>query len=414
MTAIATGPVAVGPITEDHFERWHQLRQQAFGGQGSLEEMCRFLAIIPEDRRLGAFVHGTLVASAVDLAFAQTWSGTPIGCAGVAGVIVAHEARGNGLARRVMAGLFEVMATEDEPISALFPTTAPLYRSLGYEVVGDLVVRDVPLASMPEEADGRGAPATETGSEHDPVVWTPISLADPRLAVVDRAAAAAHTGWLRRSDARYDALVVGAGIGGTPVFAYLATRADQPVAVVAYENGERAADGLQVLDVHLAAAIDAEAWRACLGFLARHQTMGSSVRLEVPTAVLRQHLPNLPRARVHTLRPWMLRINDPGAAISARPAPAALRGRIDFDLEPDPVTGTGGGPHRLEVADGRATLTGGGSGSVSCPRTTLAQAYAGVDVAVLVAAGRLAGASDDDAALIGALWASTGEVQFYF
>ena len=64
----------------------------------------------------------------------QWWCGRAVPMAGVASVKVAPEDRGRGLARRLMTALLDEIAARGYPLSALYPATMPLYRSLGWEL----------------------------------------------------------------------------------------------------------------------------------------------------------------------------------------------------------------------------------------------------------------------------------------
>ena len=59
--------------------------------------------------------------------------------AGVAGVKVAPEERGRGIGTAMMAALLEEIGERGFPVSALFPTTAALYRAAGWERAGGRV-----------------------------------------------------------------------------------------------------------------------------------------------------------------------------------------------------------------------------------------------------------------------------------
>ena len=56
--------------------------------------------------------------------------------AGVAGVKVAPEYRGQGVGRALMTALAELMTERGYPLSVLYPATMTIYRSLGWEIAG--------------------------------------------------------------------------------------------------------------------------------------------------------------------------------------------------------------------------------------------------------------------------------------
>src|SRR5215472_17045233 len=91
---------------------------------------------IADRRWLGAFAGGRLVAAARFHDMTQWWNGRAVPMAGVAGVMVAPEERGRGVGRALVTALLELIAARGYPLSVLFPTTLPIYRSLGWEIAG--------------------------------------------------------------------------------------------------------------------------------------------------------------------------------------------------------------------------------------------------------------------------------------
>ena len=111
----------------------------------------------------GAFDGARLVGSARYHPMRQWWRGRSVPMAGVAGVKVAPEERGRGVGRALMMSLIPEMGRRGYPVSALYPATAPLYRSLGWEFAGGNYETTVPVSALatligPDEA------ATETAA----------------------------------------------------------------------------------------------------------------------------------------------------------------------------------------------------------------------------------------------------------
>ena len=82
--------------------------------------------------------------------------------AGVASVKVAPEYRGRGIGRQLMTALLALIAERGYPVSALYPATMPLYRSLGWELAGGKYQASVPARSLwsllaPDAASGATA-----------------------------------------------------------------------------------------------------------------------------------------------------------------------------------------------------------------------------------------------------------------
>lgn len=99
--------------------------------------------------------NGTVVATSMRAPMGIWLGGRIVPQVGIAGVAVAPEARGRGLAREVMRRCLLEMAELGEPVSTLYSAMHPLYRSVGYETAGQLFSARVP-AGMIESGD-RGA-----------------------------------------------------------------------------------------------------------------------------------------------------------------------------------------------------------------------------------------------------------------
>ena len=82
----------------------------------------------------------------------QWWLGRAIPCAGVASVKVAPEYRGGGIGRRLMTALLDAVADRGYPLSALYPATMPIYRSLGWELAGGKYEATIPARSLRDAA----------------------------------------------------------------------------------------------------------------------------------------------------------------------------------------------------------------------------------------------------------------------
>ena len=89
----------------------------------------------------------------------QYWLGQPVKLAGVASVKVAPEHRGRGIGRTLMTELLDVIAERGYPLSALYPATTPIYRSLGWELAGakHKFCGPRPLAARPRRTGQGGA-----------------------------------------------------------------------------------------------------------------------------------------------------------------------------------------------------------------------------------------------------------------
>src|SRR5262249_14270704 len=149
------------------------LRVRAFGLMASGERdhwQADQEPVIRDRRCLGAFAGRRLVAAARFHDMAQWWNGRAVPMAGVAGVMVAPEERGRGVGRALVTALLELIAARGYPLSVLFPTTLPIYRSLGWEIAGtshEAVIAAPALRSLaPADAavTGGAGPAAARGA----------------------------------------------------------------------------------------------------------------------------------------------------------------------------------------------------------------------------------------------------------
>src|SRR5258707_9853997 len=99
-------------------------------------------------RFLGAFADGRPVGSASYHDMRQWWAGRELPMAGVCSVKMAPEARGQGLGRTLMTEQLRQIAERGYPLSALYPATMPIYRSLGWELAGGRYQASIPTRSL--------------------------------------------------------------------------------------------------------------------------------------------------------------------------------------------------------------------------------------------------------------------------
>jgi predicted acetyltransferase len=374
----------------------HRLRRQAFGGTDPHDPEAPTL---PADQIVCAYDGDRLVGGVVTLDFAMTWGGRAVPCGGVSGVVVGAEARGRGAARSMLQESLRRMADRGQVISALYPTTAELYRSVGFEVAAWFARRRIPLAAVP------------TGPA-DTVEWRAVGFDDPALQAVDADMVLLHDGWFRpdptwmrghahrwSKDER------------TNRFAYVAHRGGRDVAALVYRYSP--ADPFYELDVEQLSAVDGDALAAGLGFLAANGTTATELRTTLPASLLALHVPHVQRGAVLSDWPLMLRIVDAPGAIAARGWPTSVTGRVELSVV-DPTCPGNDGPWVLEVDGGAAVLEPGGSGRVGLTIQDLAMVYAGADVRALAGAGRLRGASATDLDVLGAACASSPTIPYFF
>jgi predicted acetyltransferase len=111
--------------------------------------------------RLCVYNGARLTASAGAIDFDQWFGGARVPCAGIEGVVVQPEDRGRGTAGALVAELLRKVRGEGRLVSALYPSTASLYRKLGYEFGGlrphfRVAITDLPATGLPTSDAGKG------------------------------------------------------------------------------------------------------------------------------------------------------------------------------------------------------------------------------------------------------------------
>jgi predicted acetyltransferase len=359
-----TGPAVTGPAatesdatelrlleTDDDLDQAWLLSTLAFGGDLTQARTPP----APGRVTLGAFDDGRLLAKASLRSYAQWWGGRRVPMGGVAGVAVHPEARGRGLASRVVRGLLPLMAERGQVVSALFPTVPGLYRQLGWEVAGSLDETPVPtgaLVSRPAAgataAEARRAGAGAAGGMRVRAAG-PGDV--PALGQLYDAHGAATAGLLTRAGPSFPAGP--GGLLGHEVVTLAESAAGEPLGYVAYDRGRgySASARLRVREL-VTGRPDAAA--ALLATLASWDPVVPQLLWRGPTDQLELLLGRSvgpPSER----QPWMLRVTDAPAAVAARGFAPGIEVRTAFVLDDPDVPGNSG-PWGLHVTEGRGAL----------------------------------------------------------
>jgi predicted acetyltransferase len=377
------------------------LAERAFGAVPAAEREGRIRSLpgqMASGRILGVFAGRQPAASASYHDMRQWWCGRPVPMAGVAGVMVAPEYRSRGVGRRVMTALLDEIAARGYPLSALYPATMPLYRSLGWELAGarDTVV--IPARSLraltspddlaPAAPDPRPGPELRRAGPGD---------AEAVIAVLGRVHEAARDcGPLTR-----DAAMVGQWLAGD-VYAYLAGDG-----FLAYRWHHQNHD----LFVERAEAVSARTVRAFWTHVASYASMAQKIYAWTGPASALWWLTRERDVDIEHRARWMLRVVDAPAAIAARGFPEGVSARVVLRVD-DRTRPANAGLWELAVAGGAGALTPAGpvlAGDVlTLGARGLAALYAGTPVGTLRQAGLAAGGTPDgNAALDAAFAAST-------
>jgi predicted acetyltransferase len=353
------------------------------------ERLADARAVFGTGRAFGAFDGTRAVALAMFHDMRQWWHGRPVRMAGVGGVKVAPEERGRGTGRALMTELLRVIAERGYALSVLFPATMPLYRSLGWELAGDLYQARIPtrsLAALPPP-DGPRPVLRRAGPQDAAEV----------IAVTE----AVYESSRYSGPGSFDAETVARwSLSDDNGFCYLA-----PDGFLAYRWHGRERD----IFVNCLLAASPETTRALWSIVASHVSMAGEVHAVVPPGDPVAWLTREADVAVSVREPWMLRVADAAAAVAGRGFPAAVDLAVPLHIDDGPLPANTG-PWTLEVGGGRGSLTpdsavtrhqgpSGSPGPVTLGARGFAALYGGVPMATLRRAGLATGgdARADDA-----------------
>jgi len=372
------GDLQVRDLTGDDHDQAFDVRTRSFGkGDPSTREWWNTVqdTSIAQRRVLGVFDGDRLVGSAKARPFRQFWGGRPVAMAGIAGVVVAPEYRGRGVASLMLRSLAERAVELGDAVSALYPATVAPYRRSGWEMAGAQTRVSVDAHLL--RGLGSAEVPVRQGTRQD------VDLAQRLLR--DRYSREVANG------------------------AKLLTE-QEIVDSVAEEFAYFTDDGFVLYEWHeadlfvtcLVAESEASA-RALWGVVGS----GSSVARRVHAFVSPDdpvHL-LLPEEVGHDARQvrWMFRVLDPARAVGERGFPRDVTGSVVVELD-DPLLPVNSGAWRLEVTAGRGSMTrlgvpgsprddeGAPSGPAGAPPVRLgarglAGLYAGTPLHVLRSAG---------------------------
>jgi predicted acetyltransferase len=393
--------VVIRPLAlDDDFDAQMDLSQRAFGmyseqQAASWRHVARLRA--SQGLFLGAFVDEVPAGAAILHDMRQYWLGQPVTMAGVASVKVAPEHRGRGIGRTLMTEALNVIAERGYPLSALYPATMPIYRSLGWELAGAKHRFSVPARSLrglvePDKA-ARGA-----GAAHQDV---PIRRAGPAdVATVTEVIGESHRAARDAGPLTWDEGPAAQWLGRKDMFTYLA--GDDGFAAYRWDGGD-----LWVERVH---ARTPETLRALWSVIASHSSTTENVRGWTGPYDPFWWLTRERDATISRRGMWMLRVVDAAAAIAARGFPPGVSASAPLEIQ-DPVRPANSGHWQLAVADGTGELIPNG-GVPSPVRLTLgargvAALYAGIPVASLRLAGLASGGTPEADAALDAAFAAT-------
>ena len=347
-------------------------------------------ASIEAGATIGAFDGGRLVASARYHQMQQWWYGRSMPMAGIAGVKVAPEERGRGVGTAMMARLLRDVADRGYPVSVLYPATASLYRSFGWEMAGGKYQTVVPARSLasligPDESVPAGRASHAAGQDTTPAGPTVRRATPDDGAAIVAVKSLVHDRLRHCGPNTREPWELHDWLDDPEHFAYLADDG-----FLSYRWGRQTGE----IDVEELIAASAATARALWRILSSHATMATTIRAclapDDPVHVLTRE----PDTQLRRTDAWMLRIVDVAAAIAARGFPEGVTVSVPLELA-DPALPVNAGGWRLEVTGGKGSLeraTGGaGSGALRLGARGFAALFAGSAVGPLRLAGLAAG-----------------------
>ncbi|HEX6327442.1 MAG TPA: GNAT family N-acetyltransferase [Jiangellaceae bacterium] len=362
-----------GPISASAAEQWRSMQERA----------------IDEGRLLAAYDGRRLVAISRITAFRQWWHGEAMPMAGIGGVVVAPEYRGSGVGRQLMTSTLRRAADHGYPLSALYPTTAPPYRAVGFELAGRQH-----FVTAPSDAVRTIAPASRVAVRR----VGPDDVAGV-MATVGRV----HARHLDCGPIEWPSHDVAEWLGEDETFAYLADDG-----FVAYRW-----DGSKALAVDVIVGESADTVRSLWALVGSGSSVARTIRACVPpddsVRLLTRDLTVTTEKDVW----WLLRVVDAPAAVAARGFPRGVEVGVPVTVA-DPLLTDNSGDWLMQVKDGRGQLVPGNGGGLGLTANGLAALFAGTRVSRLRQAGLATGGDPGLDGMLDAAFAATAFMLDYF
>jgi predicted acetyltransferase len=366
-----------GPLAANLHDQWRGMQTRA----------------ISERRALAVYDGARMAGMARITSFRQWWLGRGVAMAGIGGVVVAPEYRGRGVAKLLLRGVLRRARQQGYALSALYPATTPLYRSVGWELAGRQQFVTLPAEALRTAAGAAPVPLRRA------VAGDEAAITEALATNYRRSCACGPLDWepvewrIELDDSDY--------------YAYLA---DDGFLGYSFECGDT------LLASHAVAGSEATL-RTMLAILGSGSAVAKTVRLCVA--------PNDPLFWLTREAPgkgepgpwWMLRLVDAGAALATRGFPAGITAEIPLRLT-DPEIAANAGTYILRVADGVGVLDAEDDERVEAALTlgpnAAAALYAGVPLSTLRRTGLVSGGWSADAAILDALFSVTAYCLDYF
>lgn len=373
--------------SDSELEEFAPLVAWAFGG--TLVSSLEWLQGMGSERVRLLHDGGQVRAGLCEIPMGQWFGGARVETLGIAGVAVAPEARGGGLAKRLMLEMLEAARERGVALSTLYPATVTLYRNVGYELAGSRCRYSAELARLPRSRSELAL----------------ISLPASREAEVEamyRELAREQAGYLDRGGYIWNRVRSPEGVS-TRGLMVEGEHGGEGYAYVKHQSTGAWAHDLMLTDL---VARTGDAARRILTLLADHRSTASRVHwfagpslpfvFEFPERVFDVTLADY----------WMLRLVHAATALEQRGYPKTLTAELDLEVE-DPTLPANGGRYLVRLADGRASVErSAGSGRIQVQSRGLAALYTGFATPAALVRARLLTADANDLELLGVAFGS--------
>lgn len=310
----------------------------------------------------------------------QYFGGRSVSMAGVVAVGVAPHFRARGAASALMGEMLRELHREQRcSISTLFPATVPVYRKVGYEQAGGRYKIEIDTSAIDVREQNLDMRPVRKGDS--------AAIED-----VYRRFARRNNGLLDRGKYMWDRV---RAPRGETTHGFLVHAGDDVRGYIHYavKGGEQD----EYLFVHDMAALDAQAGRRLLTFLADHRSMEERIvwpggPMPAMFMTMREQV-----YRIALREQWMVRVVDVERALAERGYLPGVDAELHLDVHDDLIEANND-RFVVRIADGSATVERGGRGTVRIGVRGLAPLYTGhLSAHELIAAGMAE--ADDDAAL---------------
>lgn len=340
-----------------------------------------FFDRVGHDRLRIVVENGNVVGGLAAYRLAQFFGGSSVPVAGIAGVGIAPDARGRGLAKSMLTKTLGELR-ESSPLAGLYASTTTLYRHCGFEQAGTAMYFSAPLASFPR--GDRFLPCIALAPKtHEPLHDAYEKRARAWTGHLDRSTAI----WERLVDPYDDVAYAYVVDGGYIVFQQRSKPDSMHFRVV-------------VRDVTMTTRASAQ---RILGFLHDLRSLADEI---VWRGVNADPLLSLLPEQTHSVKRherWMLRVLDVPRALAMRGWPK-IRAEVHLAVH-DAHFAENAGRFVLSVEDGRGEAKHGGRGDVTLDVRALAALYSGFQTPYALRAAGLLDGDGDSLATLAAMFA---------